>query len=136
MTIHPRLDNAGGMWKLSEIANFRLAGHWPQAAGRALCGGGRYDNLVAKLGGEKIPAIGFAAGMERLIIAMKLKENQIINTDIYIINLEKKSIAKSMKLADDIRKNLGASVYIDSLRRSLKSQMRHANKMNAKFVIT
>ena len=40
-----------------------------------------------------------------------------------------------MKLSDDIRKNLGVAVYVDSLRRSLKSQMRHANKINAKFVI-
>ena len=40
-----------------------------------------------------------------------------------------------MKLADDIRKDLGVAVYLDSLRRSLKSQLRHANKMNAKFVI-
>ena len=40
-----------------------------------------------------------------------------------------------MKLADDIRKNLGVAVYVDSLRRSLKSQLRHANKIDSKFTI-
>ncbi len=101
----------------------------------ALCGGGRYDNLVAELGGSSIPAMGFAAGMERLILAMNLTNDQNIDTDIYIVNITEKLIDDSMKLADDIRKDLGVAVYLDSLRRSLKSQLRHANKMNAKFVI-
>ena len=101
----------------------------------ALCGGGRYDNLVQQLGGADIPAIGFAAGMERLILAMKLKNIETIETDIYIININDQYIAESMNLADNIRKDLGVSVYTDSLRRSIKSQMRHANKMNAKFCI-
>ena len=101
----------------------------------ALCGGGRYDNLVKDLGGENIPSIGFAAGIERLILAMNLENNENLNTDIYIINTEKKYIAKSMELADLLRKELGVAVYVDSLRRSIKSQMRHANKINAKFSI-
>ncbi len=101
----------------------------------ALCGGGRYDNLIEQLGGDKMPAMGFAAGMERLMIAMKLNHEKTNYTDIYIINLEEQLIEHSMKLSDDIRKDLGVAVYTDLLRRSLKSQMRHANKMNAKFVI-
>ena len=101
----------------------------------ALCGGGRYDNLVQQLGGNNIPAIGFAAGMERLILAMDLEENENINTDIYIINTENSYIKEVMQLGDQIRKELGVAVYIDSLRRSMKSQMRHANKINAKFSI-
>jgi len=101
----------------------------------ALCGGGRYNNLVKELGGENTPAIGFAAGTERLLLAMDLENNRTINTDIYIINTEKQYTAKAMQLADLLRKELGVAVYIDSLRRSMKSQMRHANKMNAKFAI-
>ena len=101
----------------------------------ALCGGGRYDNLVAELGGSAIPAMGFAAGMERLILAMNLENNENINTDIYIINVESIYIPKAMQLADLLRKELGVAVYVDSLRRSIKSQMRHANKMNAKFSV-
>ncbi|SVD05503.1 uncharacterized protein METZ01_LOCUS358357, partial [marine metagenome] len=101
----------------------------------ALCGGGRYDNLVQELGGQNIPAIGFAAGMERLILAMNLENNENINTDIYIINVESIYIPKAMQLADLLRKELGVAVYVDSLRRSIKSQMRHANKMNAKFSV-
>ena len=101
----------------------------------ALCGGGRYDNLVQELGGQNIPAIGFAAGMERLILAMNLENNENISTDIYIINVESIYIPKAMQLADLLRKELGVAVYVDSLRRSMKSQMRHANKMNAKFSV-
>jgi len=101
----------------------------------ALCGGGRYNNLVKELGGENTPAIGFAAGIERLLLAMNLENNRTINTDIYIINLEDQYTAKAMQVADLLRKELGVAVYIDSLRRSMKSQMRHANKMNAKFTI-
>ena len=101
----------------------------------ALCGGGRYNNLIKQMGGNDIPATGFAAGMERLIIAMNLKEEQGINTDIYIINIDQEFIPTAMKLADTLRKELGVAVYVDALRRSIKSQMRHANKMNAKFSI-
>ena len=101
----------------------------------ALCGGGRYDNLINQLGGSNIPAMGFAAGMERLLLSMDLEANQNTQTDIYIINLEQDLINHSMKLADDIRKNLGVAVYVDSLRRSLKSQLRHANKIDSKFTI-
>ena len=101
----------------------------------ALCGGGRYDKLISQLGGSDIPAMGFAAGMERLMIAMNLEHNQTTNTDIYIVNTESSLISQSMIIADDIRKNLGVAVYVDTLRRSLKSQLRHANKMNSKFSI-
>ena len=101
----------------------------------ALCGGGRYDKLISQLGGSDIPAMGFAAGVERLMIAMNLEHNQTTNTDIYIVNTESTLISQSMIIADDIRKNLGVAVYVDTLRRSLKSQLRHANKMNSKFSI-
>ena len=101
----------------------------------ALCGGGRYDKLISQLGGSDVPAMGFAAGMERLMIAMNLEHNQTTNTDIYIVNTESSLISQSMIIADNIRKNLGVAVYVDTLRRSLKSQLRHANKMNSKFSI-
>ncbi len=101
----------------------------------ALCGGGRYDQLIAQLGGSNIPAMGFAAGIERLIIAMNLSDKQPITSDIYIINTESTLISESMIIADNIRKNLGVAVYVDTLRRSLKSQLRHSNKMESKFSI-
>jgi len=101
----------------------------------ALCGGGRYDNLVENLGGKSVPAIGFAAGLERLLIAMNLENEENMFTDIYIVNQETQIIPQIMNLADIIRKELGVSVYVDSLRRSMKSQLRHADKLNAKYCI-
>ena len=101
----------------------------------ALCGGGRYDNLVENLGGKSVPAIGFAAGLERLLISMNLENEENMFTDIYIVNQETQIIPQIMNLADIIRKELGVSVYVDSLRRSMKSQLRHADKLNAKYCI-
>ena len=66
---------------------------------------------------------------------MNLKEEANMQTDIYMINKESKIIPDVMNLADLIRKSLVFAVYIDSLRRSMKSQLRHADKLNAKYCV-
>jgi len=103
----------------------------------ALCGGGRYDKLVEYLGGKATPAVGFAAGLERLIMILKDKQKNIIsnNIDIYIISLDEKSISYSFAIADKLRNTLGIKVVCETLRRSMKSQLREANKNNSKFTI-
>ena len=99
----------------------------------ALCGGGRYNKLIDQLGGNPTPAIGFAAGIERLFIVLNKKfEKQPL--DIYLILLGEKTLTKGLFIADDLRKN-NFSVVIETLRRSMKAQMREANKLNAKFVL-
>ena len=99
----------------------------------AILGGGRYDNLVENLGGKPTPGIGFAAGMERFLIAMDNKDDQP-QIDIYSACIVKDGLSASLSIANKLRK-LGFSVITDSLRRSLKSQMREANKMGAKYII-
>ena len=103
----------------------------------ALCGGGRYDKLVEYLGGKATPAVGFAAGLERLMMILKDKQKNIIsnNIDIYIISLDEKFISHSFAIADKLRNTLGIKVVCETLRRSMKSQLREANKNNAKFTI-
>ena len=102
----------------------------------ALCGGGRYDKLVEQLGGKSTPAVGFAAGLERLMLILKEQsENLTHNTDIYIISSNEDSISQSMVIADILRNKLGIKVINETLRRSVRSQMREANKLNAQFVI-
>ena len=103
----------------------------------ALCGGGRYDKLVEYLGGKPTPAVGFAAGLERLILLLKEKENSSISNyaDIYIISLDEKAIPYSFSIADKLRNKLGIKVVCETLRRSMKAQLREANKNNSKFTI-
>ena len=102
----------------------------------ALCGGGRYDYLIEELGGKKTPAIGFAAGIERLILAMNYDDNRFNkSTDIFIVTIGEDAISMGLKISDSIRLNTKLAVTCDMLRRSLKSQMKEANKLNAKYSI-
>ncbi|MFN3694470.1 MAG: histidine--tRNA ligase, partial [Ignavibacterium sp.] len=103
----------------------------------SLCGGGRYDLLVEELGGKPTPGVGFAAGMERILLAcenenaLNLPEPFI---DIYIVRIDNELTLKISELASYFRKN-DLKVDYDYLNRSVKAQMREANKMNARFVL-
>ena len=102
----------------------------------ALCGGGRYDYLVEELGGEPTPAIGFAAGIERLILAIE-NNNKITkkNPDIYIISMDESSHKYSFVVENRLRRNKKLKIISDKLRRTMKSQMKDANRLMAKNVI-
>lgn len=103
----------------------------------ALCGGGRYDLLVEQLEGKPTPGVGFAAGIERILLACE-NENSLSIPDesinLYITVLQKELSDKAFELASFFRrKNLSAE--FDYLQRSVKAQMREANKLNAEFVL-
>ena len=102
----------------------------------ALCGGGRYDKLVESLGGKPTPAVGFAAGFERIMLAMdgddKLVENNI--KKIYLIGLGDEARSTMIKILGEIR-NEGFYIEFDPLRRSIKSQLRESNKLGASITI-
>jgi len=102
----------------------------------ALCGGGRYDKLAETLGGKQIPAVGFAAGLERILIAMdEVDTDQKIQADkIYLIGLGDAVRPTMLKILGKARK-AGLIMEFDSLRRSIKSQMREANKIGASLAI-
>ena len=102
----------------------------------ALCGGGRYDKLVNQLGGKNTPAVGFAAGVERLLLLINDDTfNQSDNVKIYISIRGEQNIPDAMKIASDLRKNTNLNINIESNRRSLKSQMREANRQKCSHVI-
>ena len=102
----------------------------------ALCGGGRYNNLVEQLGGKSMPAIGFAAGMERLIMALSKKEDKIDEKiNIFIVSNGEDAINNALKICDILRSQLGISVRMDLCRSSFKSQMRQANKLQVDYVV-
>jgi len=101
----------------------------------ALCGGGRYNGLIEQLGGKSTPAVGFAAGVERLILAIDEQESSVKPPDIYIVHLGDKAAITASKLANDLRNNCGKTVVLETLRRSLKAQMREAGRCKAETTI-
>tara|TARA_Y100000994_G_scaffold246788_1_gene250763 strand:+ start:985 stop:2235 length:1251 start_codon:yes stop_codon:yes gene_type:complete len=101
----------------------------------ALCGGGRYDYLIEELGGKSTPAIGFAAGIERLIIAL---DNKVIlddSADVYMVTLGDSAIDIGLKIAYDLRMMCNLNVTSDMLQKNMKSQLKEANKLKAKHAI-
>ena len=101
----------------------------------ALLGGGRYNGLVGSLGGKDAPAVGFAAGMERVIIAAKnRKEISPKIPTIYAICTNDEAMGILQNSAKQLR-NIGYKVICETLRRSMRSQMRDANKSNADYVM-
>lgn len=101
----------------------------------ALGGGGRYDNLVAELGGKATPVIGFGIGIERLLIYLENKGIEIPNNerlDVYVAsNTDNENYI--IRFVNSLRRK-GFSVESNLMDRSLKSQFKYADKINAKFV--
>ena len=103
----------------------------------AICGGGRYDLLSEQFGGSSTPAIGFASGIERLLLVMKAQdrfENIENPLDVYICAIGENASNISMIWLQKLRK-LGFRVDRDFLKRSVKAQMRDAHRQNAKIVL-
>ncbi len=102
-----------------------------------LCGGGRYDLLVEELGGTPTPAIGFAAGMERFILVLQMQKDLMIEEKkikLFIATLGDEAKVFASKLCKDLRqKNIACDT--DYLQRSLKAQMKEANRQNAEKVL-
>jgi len=104
----------------------------------ALGGGGRYDHLFEHFGGKHTPSIGFAFGMERLLLAMNAQESipEASNADIYVIGFESDESRKAViSCAHALRIRSGKQVIVDVQNRSLKAQMKEADKLGIGHVI-
>ena len=100
-----------------------------------VCGGGRYDGLVEQLGGQKTPALGFAMGLERLILTMQNQGCDFIpakTCDLYIATMGEKAMQKAITLTKTLRDE-GYWVEYDVMGRGLKAQMKYADKISASF---
>jgi histidyl-tRNA synthetase len=100
-------------------------------------GGGRYDELVEQLGGKTTPAVGFALGVERLIIILEqlnIFDNLQDEVDCYIVMRGAEQITYSLNVAAILR-GKGLTVLSELNRRSMKAQMREANRSNAKYAV-
>ncbi|OON98081.1 MAG: histidine--tRNA ligase [Candidatus Epulonipiscium fishelsonii] len=100
-----------------------------------ICGGGRYDKLVEEIGGKSTPAVGFGAGMERLISTIEAENGYIyINNskDIFIGYHGEVAMIKALELTNELRQ-AGLIAESDPLGRSVKAQMKYANKLNVRY---
>ncbi|MCR4338193.1 MAG: histidine--tRNA ligase [Candidatus Omnitrophica bacterium] len=101
----------------------------------ALGAGGRYNHLVEELGGAKVDAIGFALGIERILLALgETKKVLAQPMDAFLVVLAPTLLSKAFQLVNELRQS-GVSVDMSYHPGSLKSQMRMANKQGARFVI-
>jgi histidyl-tRNA synthetase len=104
-------------------------------AQRAVAAGGRYDGLVAELGGPDIPGIGFAVGIERVVALMRQAGTEIRSRPrLFVASIGDAALRRVYPIVHRLR-NLGVAVELDSGERSLKSQMRRADRMRAEFVL-
>ena len=109
----------------------------PLGAQSAVCGGGRYDGLVAQCGGPDTPGIGFAVGLERLLLALEKQELLPAATrcsDVFIAPLGKEQTPMAFALLLQLRKE-GLTADMDFLGRSLKAQLKQANRQKARFAL-
>ena len=100
-----------------------------------VCGGGRYDGLVEELGGQHTASLGFAMGLERLMLLMEAQGcefPQAEKPDLFIVALGEKATLKAVEIAKDMREE-GFSALLDLNQRSVRAQMKYADKLGAKF---
>ena len=102
-----------------------------------VCGGGRYDGLVESLGGPALSGIGFGMGLTRIILAMRalgVDNVEIKKPRLYVAALGERAVVKALEITERLRRE-GKYVECDIVGRSLKAQMKYANKIGAEYTL-
>ena len=102
-----------------------------------ICGGGRYDGLIEELGGQPTPALGFGMGLERLLMTLHNQGDTLAKEDpcyLYIVPMGEKAADKALQLSAALRRE-GVSAQTDVMGRSLRAQMKYADKIDARFTM-
>lgn len=105
--------------------------------GLTVCGGGRYDNLIEECGGKPTGAVGFGLGIERLVMILEKQKGEITETpkrDVFIGSMGENGFLKAQGLTLALRK-AGIAADCDTVERSVKAQMKYANKIGAKYAV-
>lgn len=100
-----------------------------------VCGGGRYDGLIEELGGKHLPSLGFAIGIERLLMLMDKQGIEIpkpSTCDLYVAVMGESASLKSFEIIKAVR-SCGLIAETDVVGRGLRAQMKYADKIGAKF---
>ncbi len=118
---------------------FEFVGKLPDDSGsekdQTICGGGRYDGLIEQLGGQHVPALGFGMGLERLLNALDYQGISLAEEkfcDVYFVPMGEQAEIKTLQLTALLRKE-GISAQTDVMGRSLRAQMKYADKIHARF---
>ena len=101
-----------------------------------VCAGGRYDGLIEELGGKSAPAVGFAAGIERLLIVMEQSGVEIPMPKaptVYFAGMDEESRKQCFRLCSSLRA-VGINAEIDQMERSIKAQFKYADKLGVQYV--
>jgi histidyl-tRNA synthetase len=102
-----------------------------------VCGGGRYNNLITEVGGSSTPAVGFGMGIERLLLLLEANGYEFIDDTkpiVYTAPYNQNCYEQALEIANSLR-NAGIACEIDIVGRSLKAQLKYANKKGFKFVL-
>ena len=102
-----------------------------------VCGGGRYDGLVAQMGGKPTPALGFGMGIERLLLLIQNSDTPLpddTTCDLYIAPMGDNAYYRATAISDELRAD-GFEIQTDLCGRGLKAQMKYADKIGAKFTL-
>lgn len=102
-----------------------------------VCAGGRYDNLIAELGGDPTPAVGFGAGIGRMLMAMEASRGELVpekNMDLYVGSRGEEAAVQAAVLVYRLRQ-AGIRAEADLAGRSVKAQMKYANKIGARYTM-
>jgi histidyl-tRNA synthetase len=111
-----------------EVVSYQLGSQ------NAVTGGGRYDNLFQEIGGLEIPGIGFAIGMERLVSLLPKDKEFIQTPHLFIAALGEEPLKEAYRLVNQLHLK-GIRAELDYEGKSLKSQMRRADKLKARYVL-
>ncbi len=104
-----------------------------QKDGYTVLAGGRYDGLIKELDGADTPAVGFAAGEERLLSLIEEKQPEDFKTELYIATMEQNQMKKALEIAETLRKYI--VVETDICSRSFNAQLKYANKIGAENLL-
>jgi len=100
-----------------------------------LVGGGRYDGLVEFIGGKSCPAVGFAIGLERIVMLLKSEDVRINGpetSEVAILTFGREESARGFDYARRLRK-MGVSTFVDVMERNMRNKMKHASRIGAKI---
>lgn len=102
-----------------------------------VCGGGRYDGLVSQMGGPQVASLGFAMGIERLMMVLESRKAEMPKAktpDIYIVTMGDTAQLKALEICSKLRAD-GLKAETDICNRGMKAQMKYADKIGAKFTV-
>ena len=102
-----------------------------------VCGGGRYDGLIEELGGPHLPSLGFAIGLERLLMVLEAKETEFPEPpacEVYFAPMGKEAVRACFGMATRLRE-VGIAAEYDIAGRGLKAQMKYADKLGARYTL-